>query len=535
MKKKWKWMGLFIAAITILSILSGCIGGEKETETKAPEKPSVITYGYTTSDIVTCWDPSDSYSNEIVAMNIFYEKLVRYDITKQKAVPELAEKWDVSSDGLVWTFYLRKGVKFHSGGELTAEDVKYSIDRTIQRGKGAAYIWDSVKQIDVVDKYTVRFTLSYPAPLDLIASAGYAAHIFSKDAVESHDQGDDGSKWFSEENECGTGPYKLESYSKSELVMTKFDDYWKGWEGKHFDKVIIKSVPESATARQMLEAGELDIVDDLPLEMIDALEKNPKIEIVRTPSFQNLMAFFNTEKAPLDNKLVRQALSYAFPYDDVINYVWKGNANQSRGPIPKGLWGHSDTLFQYSHDIQKAKDLLTHAGYPNGGFKLTLTYNSGDEPERKTAELFKAELTKLGIDLDIRGMPWDSQWSLAKATNPKDRQDIFVMYWWPDYMDPLSYLINLFHSEDEPFFNLCYYKNPTVDQMIDEALQTAGIDRAKATQLCYDVQKILVDDAPAIFIWDQIYTRAKQKTLKGYIDNPVYPHVVFFYDLYREE
>ena len=159
--------------------------------------------------------------------------------------------------------------------------------------------------------------------------------------------------------------------------MTKFDDYWKGWEGKHFDKVIIKSVPESATARQMLEAGELDIVDDLPLEMIDALEKNPKIEIVRTPSFQNLMAFFNTEKAPLDNKLVRQALSYAFPYDDVINYVWKGNANQSRGPIPKGLWGHSDTLFQYSHDIQKAKDLLTHAGYPNGGFKLTLTYNSG--------------------------------------------------------------------------------------------------------------------------------------------------------------
>ena len=227
--------------------------------------------------------------------------------------------------------------------------------------------------------------------------------------------------------------------------------------------------------------------------------------------------------------------SYAFPYDDVIEYVWKGNAAQSKGAIPKGLWGHCDNIFQYTHNIEKAKELLTEAGYPEGGFKLTLTYNSGDENERKTAELFKAELIKLGIDLDIRGMPWDSQWSLAKATNPKDRQDIFVMYWWPDYMDPLSYLINLFHSEDEPFFNLCYYKNPTVDQMIDEALQTAGIDRAKATQLCYDVQKILVDDAPAIFIWDQIYTRAKQKTLKGYIDNPVYPHVVFFYDLYREE
>lgn len=524
MKKEWKWLSLFIMGVLIAASFVGCKGKAKGEA----EKPSLVTYGYTTSDIVTTWDPSDSYSNEIVAMNIFYEKLVRYDSVRDRIIPELAEEWDVSDDGLEWTFTIRKGVKFHCGEELTAEDVKFSIDRVLERGKGAAYIWDSVNQIDVVDKYTVKFILDYPAPLDLIASAGYSSHIFRKRGEEEYG-------WFSEASECGTGPYKLESYTKSELVMTKFEDYWRGWDQNHFEKVIIKSVPESSTARQMLEAGELDIVDDLPLEMIEALEKNSKIEIVRTPSFQNLLGFFNTETQPLDNKRLRQALSYAFPYDTVINHIWKGNANQSKGPVPKGLWGHNENLFQYTHDIEKAKALLTEAGYPDGGFKLTLTYNSGDEPERKTVELYKAELAKLGIDLEIRGMPWDSQWALAKATNPKDRQDIFVMYWWPEYLDPLTYLINLYHSEDEIVFALSYYKNPEVDSLIDEALKTAGVDRERATRLCYDIQEILVDDAVGLFVWDQMYIRAKQASLKGYVDNPAYPHVVFFYDLYREK
>lgn len=536
MKKGWKWIGFLIIAAMTVSILSGCIGEEKP-ETKAPEKPSVINYAYTTSDIIVFWDPSDTYSNEIVAMNNFYEQLVRYDSVKDEIIPVLAEKWDVSDDGLVWTFYLRKGVKFHCGEEMTAEDVKYSIERTMNRGKGAAYIWWAVKQIDVVDKYTVRFTLDVPVPLDLIASAGYCAHIFCKECTETHGQekGDDGHEWFAEENECGTGPYKLESYTKSELVMTKFDDYWGGWDGKHFDKAIIKSVPEASTARMMLEAGEVDIVDDLPIEMIEALEKNANIEIVRTPSFQNLLGFLNTKKSPLDNKLVRQAICYAFPYDIVIEHIWKGNATQSKGVIPKGLWGHCDTIFQYTYNLEKAQELLTDAGYPDGGFKLTLTYNSGDEHERKTAELFKAELAKLGIDLDIRGMPWDPQWTLAMATNPEDRQDIFVMYWWPDYPDPLSWLLSMFHSEDEIVFNLAYYYDTEVDSLIDEASGIAGIDRNKAANLYCDAQSKLVDDAVTLFIWDQMYLRAKHVSLKGYTDNPAYPHVVFFYDVYKEE
>lgn len=536
MKKGWKWMGVLAIAVIIALILVIYVG-QKKPVTKAPEKPSVVTYAYATPDIIVFWDPSDTYSNEIVAMNNFYEQLVRYTPLKDKVMPVLAEKWDISDDGLVWTFYLRKGVKFHCGNEMTAEDVKFSVERTKKRGKGAAFIWGSVKKIDVVDKYTVKFTLDYPAPLDLIASAGYCAHMFCKKCTEAHgkEKGDDGHKWFAEGNECGTGPYKLQGYTKSELVMTRFDDYWGGWTGKHFDQAIIKSVPERSTARQMLEAGQVDIVNDLPIEMLETLGKNPNIEITSTPAFQNLFGLLNTKKAPLDNELVRKAIAYAFPYDTVIQHIWKGNATQSKGAIPKGLWGYCDDIFQYTHDLEKAKELLTRAGYPTGGFKLTLTYNSGDENERKTAELFKPELAKLGIDLDIRGMPWESQWSLGKATNPEDRQHIFLFYWWPDYPDPLSWLQSMFHSEDEITFNLSYYYNEKADTLIDKASRIAGIDRDKAARLYCDAQNILVDDAVALFIWDQMYRRAKQRSLKGYNDNPAYPHVVFFYEVYREK
>jgi len=535
MKREWKWIGV-VAVVLVMTFVLGVYPDQERGAAKAAQKPSVVSFGYASPDLIVFWDPSDTYSNEIVAMNNFYEQLVRYDSASDKVYPVLAEKWDTSSDGLVWTFYLKKGVKFHSGDEMTAEDVKFSIDRTMQRGKGAAYIWGPVKAIDVVDKYTVKFTLEYPAPLDMIASAGYCAHIFSKKYTEARgkEKGDDGHKWFAEGNECGTGPYKLESHSKAEIVMKKFDDYWGGWEGKHFDIAVIRAVPERSTARQMLEAGQLDLVHNLPIEMIGALEKNPNIEIVRTPSFQNLFGLMNTQKPPMDNKLVRQAVSYAFPYKTVIDHVWKGNATQSKGAITKGLWGHCENIMQYKQDLTKAKELLKQAGFPDGGFKLTLTYNSGDEGERKTAELFKPELAKLGIDLEIRGMPWESQWSLAKATNPKERQDIFLFYWWPDYPDPISWLQSMFHSEEKVTFNLSYYSDKKVDELIDEGSRISGVDRNKATNLYCEAQSIFVDDAVALFVWDQMYIRPKLTSLKGYKDNPVYPHVIFFYDLYRE-
>jgi peptide/nickel transport system substrate-binding protein len=247
------------------------------------------------------------------------------------------------------------------------------------------------------------------------------------------------------------------------------------------------------------------------------------------------MLFFNTGKEPLNNKLVRQALSYAFPYQDVVSYCLEGYGRQGRGPIPYGLWGHSEELFQYKYDLNKAKELLEKAGYPEGGFKLLLTYLSGDEAERKTVELFKAKLAELNIDLEIRGMPWDSQWALARDNNLEKRQDIFIMYWWPDVCDPYCWLYSNFYSEEEPFFNLCYYKNKEFDSLADKAYKESGIDKDKATKTYIKAQEILIEDAPVIYIYDKKNVSFLNKTFKGFKDNPAYPNVVFFYDTHREK
>lgn len=542
MSKLWqvKKSKVFLVFLVLISLLAAACSsapaadegnkpGDQPADAGKQQAPQIAFYG-TTNDTMVFWDPSDSYSNEIIAMNNMYETLLRYDPKADEFTGILAKDWSTSEDGLTWTFELREGVKFHTGNEMTAEAVKYSIERTIERGNGAAFIWDPVESIETDGDYKVIFHLKYPAPLDLVAASGYAAFIFDPAAVEQN-----GEDWFAQGNEAGTGPYMLESWEQGgDLVLTRFPDYWQGWEGKHFDKVVYRTVPEAATRRQMLEAGQLDIVEQLPYEQIEALKSVDSVKIHSTPSFQNLLAFFNTQAEPLDDVRVRKALSYAFPYDSVIDDVMKGYAHQSRGPIPMGLWGYDEDLPQYEYDLDKARQLLEEAGYPDGGIELTLTYASGDENERRTAELYKAELAKLGITLELRGMPWEAQWDLAKATNPAERQDIFMMYWWPDYANPYSFLYSLFHTEEDVLFNMSYYSNEQYDRLIDEANALAGSDRDQAIEMYGQAQEILVDEAPAVYIYDQEYVRAARADFQGYEDNPAYPNVVFFYETYRE-
>jgi len=519
---KVSWHG-GIGLSVLLAILLACV------TIVSAEEPQVAIY-VNSSEVVVFWDPSEGFSNEVIIMNNTYETLVLYDSVTGEFEHVLAESHESSADGLTWTFHLRKGVKFHTGGEMDAEAVKFSIERTIAGEKGAFYIWDAVESIEAKDKYTVVFHLKYPAPLDITAAAAYCAHIFDPDFSDRD--------WFYEGHDSGTGPYTIESNEGNTLViLKKFDDYWRGWEGKHFDKIVFQWVPEEGTRRLMVESGDADFTNRLTASELEALRGIPGVEIVSVPSFQSLLALYNTAKSedlPIGNPLVRKALSYALPYEDVIEGVMGGYARQSRGVVPFGLWGYSDRVKQYTFSPETAKLLLEQAGYPDGGFKVLLTYVSGDENERRTAELWKSELAKLDVNLEIRGMPWEAQVDLGSAADPNERQDIFLFYWWPDYADPHSFLSAMF--ETQPIlFNFSYYSNPVYDALINAAKQKALLNRKAATELYAEAQNILMADAAGVAIYDQSSMRAKRTSLKGYVDNAAYPHVVFWYDCYREE
>ena len=314
--------------------------------------------------------------------------------------------------------------------------------------------------------------------------------------------------------------------------MTRFNDYWGGWSDGQFEKVVFQIVEDPTVREQLITSGGADFTYDLAWDNLSSLENTPGITIVSNPSFQNLLALINHDKAPTDNLQVRQALSYSFPYEKVVDNLYGGLGTQARGPVPAGMWGHDDALTQYHQDLDKAKELLTEAGYSDGDLSLEYTYVAGDLSQQQIGELWKADLASIGVNLDLQGLAWEAQWDLAK-NDPTTAQDIFTFYWWPDYVTPYSFLYAMFHSENSPNFNLSYYNNPEFDQLIEQGNEVSATDKAQAVDLFNQAQQMLVDDAAAIFIIDLPDVHVIRSDVSGFVDNPAYPHIVFWYDLKR--
>jgi peptide/nickel transport system substrate-binding protein len=500
------------------------------TSSGATAANATFTYGAFTP-VMVGWDPSTDYSNEIIAMNNMYETLTRYNSQTGQVGPLLATKWSKSADAKTWTFTIRTGVKFHTGRPMTAADVKASIDRTMKLNQGAAYIWGAVKSIDAPNATTVVFHLKYPAPIDLISSAGYAAFIFDTKASGSTPL----AKWFAQGHDAGTGPYTVAQWNKGqeiELRLKSFPGYWGGWTGAHYKNVVFRVVPTASTTAQLVRDGGVTWAEQMTPQLWDSLKSDPNITTTTASSYQNLFGMLNTSYGPLKNTKVRQALAYATDYKGLVAAM--GAFTPSIGIIPKGLWGYNANLPAYQTNAAKAKQLLQSAGYGPGGkhITLTLTYTQGDQYEQEASALLKSEYAPLNISLNVQSLAWPTQWSKAKSTTPSSRQDILLFYWWPDYPDPYSWFINLFHSANPPYFNLAYYDNPAVDKQIDQVEPLSATNRPKAIQLYTQIQTTLLKDSPALFLGTQTYERAMQKSVGGYVDNPAYPSVVFVYSLH---
>lgn len=527
MKKTLIWT-LAICLLTPLAA-AGCKGGGGGQDTAA-----IFTMANNV-EMMGCWDPSDAFAEELPVLFSLYETLLWYQPAEDKLAPVLATEWNVDASGLVWTFKLREGVKFHCGHTLSSADVKYDLERTMQRGMGAAFIWSAIESIETPDASTVVMNLSYPAPMDLTVASAYAAFVYCSECAE--EKGDQAiNEWFNQGGELGTGPYTLQSWKMGDqVVLTKFDDYWRKWDGQHFDKVVVKVVPETGTARQMLESGQVDYVRLLPFEDIEALKSNPSFTVTATPGFQNVYVGINTLRKPLDDKRVRQAIAYSVPYQEIVDHVMFGYATQAVGPIPDGMWGHFSDLKQYRLDLDKAEQLLTQAGYPNGGFDLVMTVASGDENHRKVAELWKGELAKLGIGLEIRTMPFDAQWDMSKNPDISQRQDLYIYYYWPDVCSPQCYFEGCFVTQTDPIiYNVAYYSSQRVDDWVYEAWHKAATDRDAAAAVYRKAQEQILEDSPYVFLYDMKNVRVMNSSVKNFVDNPAYPYVIPVYDLYRE-
>jgi peptide/nickel transport system substrate-binding protein len=496
------------------------------TEPPTPVPPKVLKIANTAT--FTTWDPVKSFSTEAAYMGNMYEQLLRINPpgSAENFTPLLATSWETSADGLVWTFNLRPNVKFHDGEPLTAEAVKLSIEAAKDHA-GASFIWLPLDTIEVVDDLTVKFNLFYAAPLDLIASSLYGAWIVSPNALAAVAAD---PNYFETGLEAGTGPYMLESYSPDqEVVFQRFDDYWGGWQEGQFDTVLVTIVGAAITQQQMLEGGEVDLVTRMPEENYTAFKTNPDYNYYEEQTFFNYIGFFNTLRAPLDNPAVRKALSYAIPYQDIITVGVSGKGTQSRGPVPQGVWPWSDQVNQYTYDLTQAKDLLTAAGYPDGGFSLKLTYASENDVEAAFAPLIKDSFAQIGVEVIIEPMLWSQQWEAAK-TDPANAQDIFLLLYWPTYSDAGSdNLWSMFYYTEYPFFNLSYWNNPDFNALVDEAIITTVTDPTTSQTKYIEAMNLLVDEAAGLFFMDVVYTYVVPKYIEGFEYNLNYPFTQYFF------
>ncbi len=286
MKLKTTLFSLIMLAALMLSACGGAATTAAPQATTAPAattapKPTVAPTAVPPTDVpaprvlkiaysstIDTWDPIASFSTEAAYLPNVYETLLKINKpgSAETYTPVLAESWSVSDDRLSYTFNLRSGVKFHDGELMNAEAVKASIDAVKDHG-GAGFIWWAVDNVEVVDDLTVKFNLSTPQPIDLIASSMYAAYIVSPKALEGFAADEN---FWADGKSYGTGPYMVESYTPDvEAVFTQNPEYWGGWQDGQYEKVVASLVPEATTRQQMLEGGEVDLAERLPNENLD--------------------------------------------------------------------------------------------------------------------------------------------------------------------------------------------------------------------------------------------------------------------------
>jgi peptide/nickel transport system substrate-binding protein len=483
------------------------------------------------ADAVTL-DPQVSFDGQSPLLwRAVYENLVSYDGDTLDIVPHLAESYEISEDGLTYTFNIRPGITFTDGAPLDAAAAKRSIERQIAVEQGIAYALASVTAIETPDDMTVVLTLSAPSDGLLSAFAGmYAVYMISPNAIADNEQDGDWAQGWLRANMVGTGPYVLDSYSQSQqAVFSRNPDYWGGWDGEHFDQIVVSYVKEPATERLLLEQGEIDVALFLPDDAVEELDGAEGIVVTDVPSWNLYYLVLPCHEGPTADKLVRQALSYGFDYDTWVTDVMRGKAQQARGPIPSNFIGFNSDTPQYSYDPDRARELLAEAGYPDGGFTIDYTYETGYFWKRPLGELFQANMADLGITVNIQELSPSAWYELL--SNPETARHAFGLVWWPTLKTPYDFLFSVFATgaQGAAAYNWGYYSNPEFDALIEAG--TVEPDEAARMALYAKAQDLLVEDAPALFVYEKRYRLPMRDTVEGFVFNGVLIETLNFYGM----
>ncbi len=506
---------LAMMVLALVMATPGC-GEEKGTSTEGG-----TFYAFTGAEPVSL-DPAQLQESEGIQIGKqIFDGLTDNNPETMETVPAMAESWSANADASVWTFKLKKGVKFQNGRECKASDFVYSWSRIVnpETASEVAYHLSPIKGFDefqegtatelagvkAIDDYTLEVTLSYPYSQFPVTTAHPVFSPIPKEVVEQY-----GSENFSE-HPVGTGPFSFVSWShEKEVVIKKFDDYYGNI--AHLDEVIFKIYLDEETGYQDFKAGTLNDCQ-IPLGQFDAARADFGDRALFEPMLGLYYYGFNMNTEPWkSNKDLRQALNYAVDRSTLCKTVMQGTRDPATGIVPKGIYGFQENAMPYKYDPAKAKDLMS-AAYPAGTTfptDLVLGYNTGVGHD-KIAQAVQADFKAVGADFTIEGYEWGTYLDMIQA----EQITFFRLGWLADYPTMDNFLYPLFFSENAGIDNMTQYNNPEVDKLIMDARKQP--DMSKSVDLYRQAEKMILENPPLIPLMFYRTSRVISEDVGGYI------------------
>ncbi|MDI9460786.1 MAG: ABC transporter substrate-binding protein [Bacillota bacterium] len=454
--------------------------------------------------------------------------------------PWIATEWDVSDDGLVWTFKIRDDVKFHSGNPLTAKDVAYTMNRMLTLGEGFGYLFAStVEEAVAVDDTTVEFRCSIRN--GTLSAALVRLYILDSALVETKyaegtygDKGDYG-KAFLLENDAGSGPYKLKEYAANAYILAEqYPEYWAGLDPNNPKGFKAYGSNESVTVKTMMQRRELEIADTYQsAETNTALDAIEGIDIMNTKGGNIIFLILNNSKPPLDDPHVRKALAYMMDYDTIYNDIFPGST-VAESIICSTLRGHKK-MYDFTYDIEKAKEEIALSKYKDNiaDYPIEVCWIAETPDREKLALLIQAVAAQVGVNVKVVKTPWAKV--VENAASPDTTPHVTTTVFTGDYSEAGSVLMSAIRSKEVGTWQNCSWINDDVlDAMIDESITI--IDDKERIAKYEEIQDYLADKVVMIPLAEVVSPVAYQS---AYIDwdsgNPELQAPVMGYILYMRE
>ncbi|MDE3122652.1 MAG: ABC transporter substrate-binding protein [Paracoccaceae bacterium] len=467
-----------------------------------------------------------------------YNRLLQFKPGTTQLQPGLATSYDVSKDGLTYTFHLRKGVKFGATSyfkptrDMNADDVVFTFERQLDKKSpwysyvnGGAYVYFDdmgmpglIKSVKKIDDYTVEFTLTKPnAPF--LADLGMDfSSIVSKEYADQLQKA--GKMQQFNQEPVGTGPFSFVAYQSDAVIRYKANaDYWAG--KPKIDNLVFAITPDAAVRVQKLKAGECQIMAYPNAADVAALKKDPNLKVEEQQGLNVAYMAYNTSQKPFDNAKVRQALNMAIDREAIVKAVFEGMAKVATNPIPPTMWGYNKSIKNEPYDPAAAKKMLEEAGVKN--LEMNLWAMPVSRPymlnARRAAEIIQADWAKIGVKAKIVTYEWGEY---LKKSRAKDHDGAVMLGWTGDNGDPDNFLATLLGCDAVGGNNVAEWCNKDFNALVTKAAETA--DQAERAKLYEQAQVIFKQEAPWLTIDNSTVIMPMSKSVQGYVMNPLGSH-----------